>query len=86
MTVGLSVQYAAATSQKLTCPCGTAVPAVLTVAVNVTTLPQATELVSEPSEVIAKEVEEDDWAAKAWDTPNCSAYVRVMRGESASVH
>jgi hypothetical protein len=68
----MSVQYRASASQELTCPCETAVPAVFTVAVNVTTLPQGTESLSVPSEVIASVVEVVAWTARAVDAPRIS--------------
>jgi hypothetical protein len=47
------VQYFEEASQKFTCPGVTAAPPEVTVAVRVTTLPDATELVAVPPEVTA---------------------------------
>jgi S-adenosylmethionine/arginine decarboxylase-like enzyme len=49
----MSVQYLAAASQKFTCPGVTGVVPVVTVAVSVTTLPEATVVMTLPPEVTA---------------------------------
>jgi hypothetical protein len=50
------VQYFAEASQKFTCPVVTAVPPTCTVAVSVTTLPEATVVTAPPPEVTVRVV------------------------------
>jgi hypothetical protein len=52
----MSVQYAAVASQKFTCPVVTKGVPAFTVAVNVTTLPEATVVTTLPPEVAARVV------------------------------
>jgi hypothetical protein len=65
----MSVQYVAEASQKLTCPVFTLVEPAITVAVSVTTVPEATVVTEPPPELMARVVVVAPLPAQACDAP-----------------
>jgi hypothetical protein len=84
----MSVQAAAAASQKFTCPSASAVPPACTVAVKVTTVPPATEDTAFPPEVIERVVAVAGDPQAGWDPPHQATQMiaSAQRNEFSRAH